>query len=161
MNVLKLLRRMNDQPEPPCTGCKNYDYCEETEKCCKGFMEYVNFGSWRDKDFVPSYYTCIPDSGVSVKELSNACGINTSELQILLWSVERHSLAFEQTGFYFYRDIENDISKIKPRSGRLRKAKVTLCQILLDSKKSIDSVGTNNLVREIRRNVWCITRGVC
>lgn len=161
MNVLKFLRRMNEQPEPPCTGCKNYDHCEETEMCCKGFMEYVNWGTWRDKEFNPSYYTCVPENGVSVKDLSDALGINTTELQILLWSVERHSLAFEQTGFYFYRDIEDAIEKITPKSERLRKSKVALCQILLDSKKSIDPERSNNLVREIRRNVWYITRGVC
>jgi len=167
MNVVKLLKRMNEQPAPPCSTCPNFDYCEETEKCCDIFVDYVEFGAtvnidWFDEDpRIAHLYTCIPKNGISIKEMSKACDLNTTEIQTLFNKCERHSLAFETTGFYMVKDIEDEIKKNSGRSKRIRNAKIAFCKILLEKDEQVNPKRTSDLVKEIRRNVQYIVRGVC
>ena len=167
MNVVKLLKRMNEQPEPPCNKCPNFDYCEETEKCCDIFVNYVEFGvtlniDWYDEDPRIAYlYTCVPKSGISIKEMSRACDLNTTEIQTLFNTCEKHLLAFETPGFYMIKDIEDEIKKNSGRSRRVRAAKIALCKTLLEKDEQVNPERTGDLVREIRRNVQRFTQGVC
>lgn len=158
---------MNDQPDPPCKTCPNFDYCEETEKCCDMFVDYVEFGvkcdiGWFDEDpRKPYLFTCVPKKGISVKEISKRCNMTTTSVQTMFHNCEKHGLAFECTGFYMMKDIENEIKNIKGRSIRLRNAKITLCKILLEKDEQVNPKRTSDLVKEVRRNVRYISRGVC
>ena len=167
MNVVKLLKRMSEQPNPPCNTCQHFEHCEETEQCCDLFVDYVEFGvtcdiGWFDDDpRKPSLFTCVPKNGVSIKEISKACDMTTTRVQTMLSNCEKHGLAFETTGFYMMKDIENEIKNISSRSAKLRNAKITLCKILLEKDEQVNPKRTNDLVKEVRRNVQYTVRGVC
>jgi len=161
VNTIKLLRRLAEQPDPPCLKCDNYFICEESSKCCEAFIEYVENETWNNKDFIPIFDTELPNDCIMEKDIQDRCGISYKELRQMLFAFKRKRLAFEPKYFYSMLEIERGISKIYARSERLRKAKIALCKIVLEKTQRINTERTRHLVAEIRRNVWCITRGVC
>jgi hypothetical protein len=167
MNVVKLLKRMNEQSDPPCKTCPYFEHCEETEQCCDLFVNYVEFGvtcdiGWFDNDpRKPYLFTCVPKRGISIKEISKACDMTTTKVQTMLSFCKKYKLAFETTGFYMTKDIENEIKNISSRSVKLRNAKITLCKILLEKDEQVNPKRTSNLVKEVRRNVQYVAKGVC
>ena len=150
MNVVKLLKRMSEQPDPPCKTCPHFEHCEETEQCCDLFVDYVEFGvtcdiGWFDDDpRKPYLFTCVPKKGISIKEISKACDMTTTNVQTMLSNCEK-----------------NEIKNISGRSVRLRNAKITLCKILLEKYEQVNPKRTSDLVKEVRRDVRYFARGVC
>lgn len=157
MNVKKFLKRLSDQPHPPCVGCVNYNYCEDTSKCCKAFVEYVDSGYWRDKRLEPSMYTTMPDDCLSYNEIKDVTGLSSKELDEMLVRCQKYKLAFEPFYFYFMKELEYELPKIQAGSKRLGKAKANICSRMLAKTQRVMPERSRYLVKEIRRNVWYYT----
>ena len=145
--------RLKDTPDPPCLGCRFYEFCLETERCCKAFKQYVADGEWTTESREPNYYTHATKDGITESELSRRLRVSKRELKSILSWCTLWELAFEEEKFYLFKEIERSILCGYPgmeRAGRIQKA--LLCKILLAAPGSIDTKRLQDLGREIRRN---------
>ena len=145
--------RLKDTPDPPCLGCKFYEFCLETERCCVAFKQYVADGEWTTELREPNYFTHATKDGITESELSRRLQISKRKLKFMLSWCTAWELAFEEEKFYLFKEIENAVRNGHPgmeRAGRLQKA--LLCKILLGTSESVDTQRLNYLGKEIRRN---------
>jgi len=154
MNLYKFLMRLKEIPDPPCIGCRFYEFCLETDRCCDAFKEYVENGEWTTEEREPNYFTNVTKDGITESELSRRLQISKRKLKSILSWCNSWDLAFEKEKIYLFKEIENSVRYGHPgmeKAGRTQKA--LLCKILLETTKKVDTKRLNDLGKEIRRNV--------